>query len=312
MFRELSMGIQSASRSGMHPFLRSAGFTPLFALVLCFSAKAASLEPATVAAWDEYVRLATLSNGQRASSESGFLWVDEVPGRSARVREGEIAVAPTGRHSPTRVPDGLIHDWMGAVFIPGANQEDVLRALRDYSRYKDWFQPAVADSKLIESNGKKDRFSMVLVNKSFFKDSALDMEYESCFTRLDERRGYSISRSTRVQEVKENGPNGKYLLPEGEGSGMVWRLMTITRYLERDGGVYIELQAIGLSRDIPASLRWMVEPIVKHVLRASLTTSLRQTANAVLSNQAGKAPSVTESHFRGASSRATDRVTPQR
>ena len=153
---------------------------------------------------------------------------------------------------------------------------------------------------------------MVLVNKSFFKDTALDTEYESCFIRLDERRGYSISRSTRVQEVKEHGSPGQYLLPEGEGTGMVWRLMSITRYLERDGGVYIELQAIGLSRDIPVSLRWMIEPIVKHVLRASLSTSLRQTANAVLSNHLEKVSAVTESHFHGPSNKATDRVTPQR
>jgi hypothetical protein len=70
-------------------------------------------------------------------------------------------------------------------------------------------------------------------------------------------------------------------LYEGEGHGIVWRLFGITRYVERDGGVYLELEAIGLSRDIPASLRWVVEPIVRRVSRASLSTSLRQTGNAV-------------------------------
>jgi len=71
-------------------------------------------------------------------------------------------------------------------------------------------------------------------------------------------------------------------LKEGEGSGVIWRLFSIARYLERDGGVYIELEAIGLSRDIPASLRWIVEPIVRRVSRGSLSTSLQQTENAVL------------------------------
>jgi hypothetical protein len=50
---------------------------------------------------------------------------------------------------------------------------------------------------------------------------------------------------------------------------------------ERDGGVYIELEAMVLSRDIPAALRWVVDPIVRRVSRSSLETSLQQTADAV-------------------------------
>jgi len=51
---------------------------------------------------------------------------------------------------------------------------------------------------------------------------------------------------------------------------MPWRLVTIARYMERDGGVYLEIEAIGLSRDIPGSVRWFVEPIVRNVSRQSL------------------------------------------
>jgi hypothetical protein len=47
--------------------------------------------------------------------------------------------------------------------------------------------------------------------------------------------------------------------------------------------VYIELEAIALSRDIPAALRWAVEPIVRRVSRSSLDTSLQQTKDAVRS-----------------------------
>jgi hypothetical protein len=68
---------------------------------------------------------------------------------------------------------------------------------------------------------------------------------------------------------------------EGEGNGLIWRLFSLARYVERDGGVYLELEAIGLSRDIPASLRWLVAPIVRRISRGSLSTSLRQTRDAV-------------------------------
>ena len=43
----------------------------------------------------------------------------------------------------------------------------------------------------------------------------------------------------------------------------------------------LELEAIGLSRDIPGSFRWLIEPIVRRVSQASLSASLRQTEKAV-------------------------------
>ncbi len=52
------------------------------------------------------------------------------------------------------------------------------------------------------------------------------------------------------------------------------------RFEERDGGVYVEVEAIALSRDIPAAVRWMVDPIVKRVSRSSVATSLKQTQEA--------------------------------
>ena len=43
-----------------------------------------------------------------------------------------------------------------------------------------------------------------------------------------------------------------------------------------DGGVYVEMETMALSRDIPAALRWMVDPIVQRVAKSAMTTSLRQ------------------------------------
>jgi hypothetical protein len=65
----------------------------------------------------------------------------------------------------------------------------------------------------------------------------------------------------------------------------------------------MEVEVIGLSRDIPASLRWLVEPIVRHVSRASLSTSLQQTENAVR----GRAELANDQTGRGESIAATVR-----
>jgi hypothetical protein len=139
----------------------------------------------------------------------------------------------------------------------------------------------VIDSKVIATSEAKGRFSMLLLNKSLFLKTAFDTEYESCVVHVDERRLYSVANTTRIQEIEEYGTPGQRILREGEGNGIIWRLFGITRYVERDGGVYLELEAIGLSRDIPASLRWLVEPIVRRISRGSLSTSLQQTENAV-------------------------------
>jgi hypothetical protein len=80
-------------------------------------------------------------------------------------------------------------------------------------------------------------------------------------------------------------------MPEGQGGGYVWKLFSIGRLAQRDGGVYIEPEAIALSRDIPAALRFIVEPIVRGVSRSALLTSLTQTEEAVCGRSADVAKS---------------------
>jgi hypothetical protein len=100
---------------------------------------------------------------------------------------------------------------------------------------------------------------------------------------------YSISNTTHIQEVDKFGTAEQRILPEDQGSGLIWRLSSITRLEERDGGVYAELEAIALSRDIPAALRLIVTPIVRRVSRDSLATSLHQTKVAIDAKMAGHA-----------------------
>jgi hypothetical protein len=246
----------------------------------------ATLDPAALTEWDAYLQSAMQRMEQRAKPGACYLWLDESPERLARVRSGEIVVAPVAPQTPTRVASGLIHDWAGATFVPHVSLDEVLQVARDYSSFKDRYAPDVSESKTIEvgdlaSGTATDRFSMLLIHKALSLKTAIDADYESRFTRLDDHRVYSVGHTTRMQEVADYGASGQRLLPEGTGHGLIWRLFGITRYLERDGGVYIEFEAIALSRDIPSSLRWLVEPMVRRLSRASLATSLRQTGKAV-------------------------------
>lgn len=242
------------------------------------------LKPETLTAWNDYIDAAEARMQARLQPGSKFLWVDEEQGRSGRVRAGEILVAPFPDHTPKVVPSGLIHDWIAAAFIPHATIGEIVGVIRDYGNYPNFYKPNVIEAKAMNVSDDGDRFSMTLLNKSLFQRTALVNEYQSTSVKLDPHHVYSVSRTVRVQEIDDYGRSSQREMPPDTGSGFIWRLFSISRMEEREGGVYVELEAIALSRDIPASYRWFVDPIVRRVSKDAMTTSLKQTTDAVRSS----------------------------
>ncbi len=266
----------------------------LSALMIVPASNAARLQPTDLKVWKLYIESASKQIADRATPGKTFLWTDENAERLAKVRAGGIAISQITPKHARRMPAALISDWLGAVFIPNAKIADVLSIVRTYNRYEDIYRPNVANSRATvtgvpkdsfptDSTKIKDRFSMVLLNNSYLLNTAFETAYEVSFVGVTNLIGYSVSQSTRVQQIDGYGGANQHLLSEGEGSGVIWRLFSVTRYVERDGGVYLELEAIGLSRNIPGSVKWIIQPAVKRALRASLSTSLRQTKAAVRS-----------------------------
>ncbi len=256
-------------------------------LVAPAASRGAELKQESLKTWDAYIE--TVNSQMDGRLQSSFLWVDEDPDRLRRVRAGEILVSPVGPKVPKPVPSGLIHDWMGAAFIPNTNLNSVLSAVRNYDDYKQFYKPSVVDSKLLATDGACDKYSMRVVNKESV-ETVFDIEYETTYFQPDERRWYNKTRATRLQEVRHYGKSDEQVLPPGQGNGFVWRLYSVTRFEERDGGVYVELEAIALSRDIPGAVRWVVNPIVRRVSKNYMLTSLRQMGDAVRSTQSPNQP----------------------
>ena len=257
----------------------------LVTLLMLSVASAAELKPETLEAWDRYVLVTDAQMQTRLHPTQTFLWTDEIQNRGQLLRAGEVLVAPVSTHSPTRVPSGLIHHWIGAAFIPNAKLDTVLSVVRDYAHYSDYYHPTVIASKPGRQSGSEDEFSVVMMNNAFLK-SALESQCASSFVQVDPKRWYSVSRSTRVEQIENYGAPQEHRLPADEGNGYIWRLHTISRYEERDGGVYLEVEALVLSRDIPGALRWVVDPIVRRVAKSSMVTSLRETQDATRTSQA--------------------------
>jgi hypothetical protein len=253
----------------------------IIAFQLNATLSAANLKQETAQAWDDYIGGANIRIKERLSPDNSFLWLDEAKDRAAKVRIRQIVVAPAAPRIPRKVPSGLIHHWIAAAFMPNLGISDVLPVVRDYARYKEFYRPNVIESKPIDSSESRDRFSVVLMNKAFFKKTALDSDYEASYVRVDDHRLYTVSQTTRIREIAEYGAPGQHTLPVDEGTGLIWRLLSVIRFAERDGGLYIEVEAIALSRDIPASVRLVAEPIVRRVSRDALVTALKQTEAAV-------------------------------
>jgi hypothetical protein len=245
------------------------------------AANAAELQQATLRAWNDYVRQADGRMRNRLSAGRPFLWSDESPDRKTRVRQGEVMVSPMVGRGTQDAPNGLIHDWIGASFIPKARIETLMAVFHDYDRYKEVYKPVVADSRAIACTPTDQEFAMTWRRHVLFVNAALEGQYRGHDFAVDERRGYNIADTTQMREIENYGTAGERFLPPGTGNGFIWRLHSIARYEERDGGLYVELEVIALTRDIPASLRWLVSPVVNHLSISSLTTTLRQTQQAM-------------------------------
>src|SRR5690349_24057648 len=107
------------------------------------TSKAAELGQDTLRAWNVYLAEAHQHMLARADGRTEFLWIRTTPEGEQRVRTGEIVVAPVAEHNPRSVPSGLIHDWVGAAFLPGVTLAQVTAVTRDYKNYKTFYGPNV-------------------------------------------------------------------------------------------------------------------------------------------------------------------------
>ena len=232
------------------------------------------LELETLEAFQTYVRSTESVLQKRDNGEKPFLWINEDPKQREKARQGNIVVHQF-EGDTIAVTGGLVHDWVGVMFVPGANLEATEALLKDFDRHKDIY-PEVIEAKLIEENGETIR-SMMRTTKKKVLTVVLEMELEADYLRLSDKRYVIRSYSTRVSEVKDAGEPKETMLPDGEGTGFLWRLYSYWRIEQVDDGVFVELETVSLTRDIPFGLGFIIKPFIKNVPRESLTAMLQAT-----------------------------------
>ncbi len=258
----------------------------LCGMLVCLIAQtlhAAELKERTATAFDSYI--AASEKRMQAELQNGtFLYIDGLPPERrreayAQLRDGQILVEQLHAKvegNPIKVPGGLIHDWIGVIFIPNVSLAQTVAVAQDYDNYKVIYKPDVSQSRLVQRSG--DNFKVFL---QFYKKSlitvVLNTDYDINYERFGPDRVVSKSHSTRIAELQDAGQADEREFPVDGGHGYLWRLDSYWRLEEKDGGVYVQLESIGLSRGVPAIFAWLVNPLLESIPRGSLTGLLGAT-----------------------------------
>lgn len=236
--------------------------------------------PAAVSAFNSYSRAIETRLAQQHRSQHDFLVlaVPDPEREQNRLHRGELIVERLTPSTGTDFSGALLHHWRGTAFAPGAKAADFERLMRDFNAYPQHFSPQVIRAKVIDDGGDRMEASM-RVRQRHVITVVMDTTYDIDFGRLDARHGYSISRSIRIEEIDSPGTNSERALSADEEHGFLWRLNTYWSYEERDGGLYLQIEVVSLTRSIPHGLGWAVRPYIESIPRESLEFTLRSACN---------------------------------
>jgi hypothetical protein len=268
--------------------MRNMVVVALLALLIGGVSFAADLRSETVAAFDRYVRVSEARMAIELADSGRFLLVDGMPElkRQAAIHDLRAGALVIERRTTQElgkdidVPKGLVHHWVGLVFVPRARVDEAVHLLQDYDRHAEIYHPAIAASKLLARDD--DTFRVHL--RFFMKKGitvVLNSEHEARYTRAGPDRVYSRIISTQITEVDNPGTPSEREKPAGRDGGYLWRLNTYWRFLERDAGTYVQCESISLTRGIPIGLGWLIGPFVTSIPRESLEFTLDTTRKAL-------------------------------
>ncbi len=242
--------------------------------------KPVQLNPRTLDAFDAYIRQAETEMKQTLHGTAPFLWSQQQPERAEKVGRGQIVAQFWSGRGPVKVPSGLIHDWIAAVFIPDSTIQGVFAVIQDYDNHKNIYKPEVSDSRLIRREGNDFQIHLRLLKKKIIT-VVLDTEHEVHYDRVDRSRWVCRSYTTRIAEVENAQSQDQRIMQPDTGYGFLWRLYSYWRFEERDAGVVVECRAISLTRDIPFGLGWAIDPIIQKLPKESLINTLEATRKAL-------------------------------
>ena len=249
-------------------------FAGVAGILLCAAlVRAVELTDEARRAFDEYAERIgqSFANGPFAS----------VAELAPKLRRGAIIGRSGSGDGIVEVPGGLVHHWRGAVFVPQTTVDAALQLSQSYAQYPRMYA-SVASSQVLSQNGNTFRVRLRLKERAGVVTSVLDITATVTYVRVDACSGYSVSRATDIREIVAAGQPEERALAPGTGHGYLWQARTFSSYLQQDGGLYLSLETLGLSRRFPAMLGWVIEPIARRLGRKSVEGTLAEFRQALM------------------------------
>jgi putative flippase GtrA len=236
---------------------------------------AAGPRPGTVLAWEAYER--TVDGRYNTTPTSGGAFfaqdLDQATRGSwrERVQRGEITAI---RIDGPATPDGRIHHWAGAVFVPDTTVERIVERLKQQAGREDEVYKDVLDSRLLSRDGDRLRVYMKLQRTTIIT-ATFDTEHAVEYRRVGPGRASSRSVAVRIAELDDAGTPREREKAPGDDNGFLWKLNAYWRFEQVNGGVILECESVSLSRGVPTLLRPVAGPIIDRVAREALENTLR-------------------------------------
>jgi hypothetical protein len=257
-----------------------------FILTLAVAAAQAQAPSKAVADFSKYTsNIESRLAANHASKDSSLATTDR-----DRLRNGELVIQKLVPEKDADPPGAMLHDWRGTAFAPGATAADFERLLRDFPSYTAVYAPEVVRATIVSHQA--DSYSITMrVKQKHVLTVVMDTAYNVTFEHRDPGRAWSTSRSTQITEIENAGTDKERTLSPKEEHGFLWRMNTYWTWKERDGGLYLQIESVSLTRSIPAGLGWVARPFVESVPRESLEFTLRKTCEALKKPSSPKAGS---------------------
>jgi len=236
------------------------------------------LQPSTVEEFSVYAKKVEQQLQLRWEGRQPFLAVDQAASDRTKVLHGELLIRSGSKTNPVTISRGLVHDWLGDVFIPNVPMNKVLAVLQNFDRHREIY-PEIIQSKLVRRNGDDLTGYWRLRQQSPLIPVALDVIQDAHYRQIAPDKWICRAYANDISEVDNPGTHEKKL-PPNEGDGLLWRLYAYWSLEATEGGVLAESRSLSLSRDIPFALTWAIKPLLQNVPRESLESTLRNTRSA--------------------------------
>jgi hypothetical protein len=203
---------------------------PKILFLICLPLEGFQAPPEAAAAFDQYAKKVEDGFTQRPISK--FLWLDAHPEKKSLVWLSQPLIEPV---ETKNVGDAILQHWIGAICLTAVEPSRVRDLVLNFADWKYFFKPIVSDSKLVKREDPKFD-ATVRFSRRQIRPVVLDTTATAKYEEIDPAHASIPIHFTKIEEVRSD-------------EGYLYRMNMYWRLEDADGGTWVEIELLTLSRD---------------------------------------------------------------